>query len=856
MTSRDVIEHIREAVDFPALVEETIPLPRYPDGKPVLVRCPFHDDHHPSLAIYHDHAHCFGCGWHGDAFTWLMQRDGLTFRQALETLAQRAGIPLRTLSPEEQQRAQERRQYEDALGLAARHFAQRLRETPRALEYARGRAWTDETIRAEGIGYADGSPLPLLGHPQAQAVADALNRWAGRVGGAIVYAHRQGGRVVYLSGRSVEGKEHYNPPAEQAGPRMPYCNALYSPRVRELVIVEGQACAITLGGWGIPALALAGSGVTESLAELLARHRQRGTDLYVVPDGDGKTDLAALARAAGPLLRIVQLPEGTADVNAFAQSGASAEDFRALLSNAPTWLDLQIERTAQARGAERDRALETLFPLLAELADRSPITAARYKGQVLKTVSDLRSRDYDRLLTAARNGKREPEPAEILEGNYPLISPALDFLDDLAVVMVPLMTRSDDRVDYQPYLVTSDRELIPLNGERMITVGGRPVILRDPPARLPGSARWAWADIQAYRQGDAPPPTEVLRGTERLLDEYVDFRDAGTSTVLALWVMGTYLYPVFEAYPYLALQGPKGSGKTKTLDILAKLAFNGRVSSSLSPASLFRVVQATRGMLGIDEAERLSDFRDPLAGDLRLLLNAGYKRGSPAIRCEGDEHRVTEFEVYGPKAIASIRGLEDVLESRCIRVTMLRTTGPKGNRLVSETGEDWAKARHGLYCFALQHFREVREAYLRGVGADGLNNRQAELWRPLLAIAAYLDHLGMEGLLQQVQEYARRNAEQAEEDGLDDERRALLLALHSLAEKGKEQVMPKEIKEAMAAFMEDEEHAAIKPSWIGYRLREFGLQRKRTRQGSLYPITKEVILDLMCRYGVEVPASL
>jgi DNA primase len=52
MTSRDVIEHIREAVDFPALVEETIPLPRYPDGKPVLVRCPFHDDHHPSLAIY------------------------------------------------------------------------------------------------------------------------------------------------------------------------------------------------------------------------------------------------------------------------------------------------------------------------------------------------------------------------------------------------------------------------------------------------------------------------------------------------------------------------------------------------------------------------------------------------------------------------------------------------------------------------------------------------------------------------------------------------------------------------------------------------------------------------------------
>ena len=110
--------------------------------------------------------------------------------------------------------------------------------------------------------------------------------------------------------------------------------------------------------------------------------------------------------------------------------------------------------------------------------------------------------------------------------------------------------------------------------------------------------------------------------------------------------------------------------------------------------------------------------------------------------------------------------------------------------------------------------------------------------------------------MQQVQEYARRNAEQAEEDGLDDERRALLLALHQLTERGDKQVMPKEIRAAMADFMEDEEHAAIKLPWIGYRLREFGLLRKHTRQGSLYPITKEVILDLMQRYGVGVPASL
>lgn len=847
------IERIRESIDFPGLVEETIPLPRYPNGRPVMVRCPFHDDHSPSLAVYDDHAHCFGCGWHGDAFAWLMQRDGLTFREALETLARRAGIPLRPLSPEEQRQIQERREYEDALARAARHFARHLWESPRALEYARGR-WSEEAIRNEGIGYADGGPLPNLGNPKAQAVVNALNRWAGKVGGAIIYVHRLGGRVVYLSGRSIRGKEHYNPPEDLAGPRMPYLNAHYSPRVQELVIVEGQACAITPSGWGIPALALAGSGVTEGWAVRIRRHAESGASVYVVPDGDGRTDLDTLAQAAGPLMRVVELPEGTADVNAFAQSGATAEDFQALMHGAPTWLDREIHRVSQAQGGERDRAVENLFHLLAEVTDCLPVTAARYKGEVLKALPEIRSRDYDRMLKAARQKGQSSEPDRILEGDYPVLSPALDFVEDLAVVTVTFIAQIDGDAGYRPYLVTSQRECILLDGRRMISAGDRTVILRDRPMAISSLARWPWACVQAYLRGDSPPPVEVYLKTRQLLEEYVDFRDERTGDVLALWVIGTYLYPLFEAFPYLAIQGPKGSGKTKTLTLLEKLAFNARLSSSISPAVLFRAIQATRGVLCVDEAERLGNPRDPVASDLRLLLNAGYKRGSPAMRCEGDDHCVVEFEVYGPKAIASIHGLEDVLESRCIRISMLRTTGPKGSRVVSETGEDWAGARHGLYCFALQHFSGVREAYLRGAGADGLNNRQCELWRPLLAIAACLEEQGAEGLLRRVQEYALRMAGQAEVEGLDDERRALLLALYRLTEEGCCRVRPKEIKGVMAHFLEEEQQAGVRTERIGYRMKEFGFQRDpKRRRGSVYEVTREVVLDLMQRYGVEVP---
>lgn len=852
MINRDVIETIRERIQFPNLIAETLPLPRHPDGRSVLVRCPFHEDHRPSLAIYDDHAHCFGCGWHGDAFSWLMQRDGLTFSEALEVLARRAGVHLRSLSPEEQRRIQEQREYEDALALAAQYFIRRLQEFLKALEYARSR-WSEEAIRIEGIGCADGSPLPDLSNPKAQAVVNKLNRWAGRVGGAIVYVHRFKGRVVYLSGQSIEGKAHYNPPEELAGPRMPYLNAHCAFRVQELVVVEGQACAITLSGWGIPAIALTGSGVTEALAAYIRRYAELGATVYVVPDEDGKTDLEGLVEIVGPLLRVVELPKGKGDVNAFAQDGATAEDFRTLMHKAPTWLEREIQRAAQAQGAEKDQALENLFPLLAEVADRSPVIAARYKGEVLKALPEIRSRDYERMLKAARQRSLAPESARILEENYPILFPALDFVDDLAVVTVTFITQMNGDVEYRPYLVTNYRECIPLDHRRMLTAGGRTIILRDLPVGRLSLTRWSWSHVQAYLKGDSPSPVEVFQRTRQLLEEYVDFRDEGTSDVLALWVMGTYLYPLFEAFPYIAIQGPKGSGKTKTLTLLEKMAFNARLASSLSPAALFRVVQATRGVLCVDEAERLSDSRDPVASDLRLLLNAGYKRGSPAMRCEGDDYHVAEFEVYGPKVIASIRGLEDVLESRCIRINMLRTTGPKGNRVVSEIGEDWAEARHRLYCFALQHFPGIREAYLRGDSANGLNNRQGELWRPLLALAAYLEEQGATGLLQRIQEYAWQMAGQAEEEGLDDERRALLLALYRLTGGSHCEVTPKEIKAAMADFLEDEGQAGVKTVWIGYRMKEFGFRRQRRQRGSIYQVTRTSVLDLMRRYGVEVP---
>jgi hypothetical protein len=216
---------------------------------------------------------------------------------------------------------------------------------------------------------------------------------------------------------------------------------------------------------------------------------------------------------------------------------------------------------------------------------------------------------------------------------------------------------------------------------------------------------------------------------------------------------------------------------------------------------------------------------------------------------------VVEFRVYAPKMLASIRGVEDVLESRCIHVAMLRTRGEKGERGISVEGEDWAGIRHRLYCTALQHFPGVRAAYRRGAGADGLRNRHAELWRPLLAIASYLDDQGASGLLSLAREYALQDAKHRSGTSLDDIRIAVLMALHKLVVlEGKSEVMPGEVQDAMADFLEEQRHADVTAQFVGYRLKEFGLKKRAGRsRGSVYPVERDTVLDVMFRYDVSPP---
>lgn len=156
-----------------------------------------------------------------------------------------------------------------------------------------------------------------------------------------------------------------------------------------------------------------------------------------------------------------------------------------------------------------------------------------------------------------------------------------------------------------------------------------------------------------------------------ILKKYLDWKEEYYNLV-ALWIIGTYLHDDFPTYPYLFLNAMKASGKTRALNIITGLSWEGSLLNSLTEAVLFR----TRGTLGIDEFEGIERKGKE---SLRELLNSAYKKGTSVKRMkkiktiEGENQVVESFDVYRPIVVANISGMESVLEDRCIPLIIERS---------------------------------------------------------------------------------------------------------------------------------------------------------------------------------------
>ena len=120
--------------------------------------CPFHNEKTPSFTANDDKGfyHCFGCGAHGDIISFTMETEGLNFPEAVEKLAGMAGLPVPRQSPEERERAKDRATLQQVMEQACAWFENQLAQPGgrQALDYLRGRGFSDETIERFRLGYA------------------------------------------------------------------------------------------------------------------------------------------------------------------------------------------------------------------------------------------------------------------------------------------------------------------------------------------------------------------------------------------------------------------------------------------------------------------------------------------------------------------------------------------------------------------------------------------------------------------------------------------------------------------------------------------------------------------------------
>lgn len=208
--------------------------------------------------------------------------------------------------------------------------------------------------------------------------------------------------------------------------------------------------------------------------------------------------------------------------------------------------------------------------------------------------------------------------------------------------------------------------------------------------------------------------------------------DKETLRAAALWSAFTWLVDVVQVAPIANITAPeKRCGKSILLTALGKLAYRPLQVSNIAPAALFRSIELWAPTLLIDEVDAFLAAHE----DARGILNAGFTRDSAiVIRCVGDDHIPTPFNVWGAKALCGIGKIADTLADRSVPLRLRRRTpGESVESLRHSDPALWESLRARLARFALDSAERIAKA--RPCPIPGLNDRANDAWEPLLAIA-------------------------------------------------------------------------------------------------------------------------
>ena len=420
-------QRIKDGVDLVDLVQADVPLQRR--GRLQVGLCPFHAEKSPSFTVYADTQHykCYGCGVSGDVFTFLMEREGLSFREAMEILAERVGVSLEGVFGKGGRRDARREAAHESLarvrdwfetvlyedeGAPAREYLERRGLLELAEEFGLG-AHPSAPGRLVELARRHDLPKDVLGQA-GLLTRDGREPMRGRVMFPIT---DERGRVVGFGGRVLPDPnippDQDERPKYRNSPESPFFNKrrlLYGLRQvkragdRRVIVVEGYTDVIALHRAGFTgAVATLGTALTRDHSRLLERYATDGVVLLF--DGDRAGRRAAdrafreLVHTALPV-RIALLPEGVDPADLVAVEPSRSADER---DAGRRDLELLLERA--------DDALTTWFRLWRSAvdltADANVQRVATECGRILAEVENRARRESLRRAMATHLGLSE-----------------------------------------------------------------------------------------------------------------------------------------------------------------------------------------------------------------------------------------------------------------------------------------------------------------------------------------------------------------------------------------------------------------------------------------------------------------
>ena len=352
----ELIEEVRSRSDIVAVVGTRVKLTKR--GANYWACCPFHSEKTPSFSVSQNKQmyYCFGCGAGGNVVTFLMNYESYTFPEALEYLAERAGItlPKREMTGEEKSREGLRSRLLEINGEAAKFYYYQLRQPvgKPGMDYLTRRGLSAETMRRFGLGYAPDEGYysqVLYRFLSAKGFTDEELRTSGLVRfkegrgaydffrGKVMYPIMdKNSRVIGFGGRVLDGSlpKYMNTPETPLFDKSRNLYGLFAAKLTKrpyLLLMEGYMDVIALHQAGIDcAVASLGTALTEGHARLLKRHTD---NVILTYDSDAAGTKAAMRaipilRTAGFNIRVLDLKPYKDPDELIVHEGAAAYEER------------------------------------------------------------------------------------------------------------------------------------------------------------------------------------------------------------------------------------------------------------------------------------------------------------------------------------------------------------------------------------------------------------------------------------------------------------------------------------------------------------------------------------------------